>query len=206
MKIIKKTLLLVLLVLALGLASCISDKDKFLKEYSYYLDEANVPEKWTWFDKGTYEDAINEKLYTKCIFNDILLKIEKGEKFVVYFGFNPAYYQCPYCVVSLPIAVEAAKEVNLDTIYYLDIYQMRTNNTGEYQWLYQYILDHTEEYGSRISVPDYFVFDGGEIKGHHCATLTYQDEEGKSKYYVDLTAEQKQELKQIYIDLFKLAK
>ena len=49
---------------------------------------------------------------------DVLKKIEEGETFYVYFGDE----MCPWCRAVLDSALKAAKEANIETIYYVEIW------------------------------------------------------------------------------------
>lgn len=52
---------------------------------------------------------------------DIADMIENGETFVVYFGYN----SCPWCRSVLPTLIEVAKDLKIDTIYYVDVKNIR---------------------------------------------------------------------------------
>ena len=53
--------------------------------------------------------------------SDIVGKINNGESFVVYFGFS----ECPWCRSILETLLESAKEYEVDTIYYVDVKNIR---------------------------------------------------------------------------------
>lgn len=199
--------IIITLVLLFSLSGCCKENEKnmaFTEEYKYYLDDTIIADKgWDWFDKTKYEEALNNHVFEKVDYEEIKQTMEGKDKTVIYFGFNPNFYQCPYCVVCLPIANEAAKISKIDKILYLDIYQMRTDNTEEYQWIYNFILGQHPEFGTRISVPTYIVVENGKVLSYHIATLKYIAEDGTSKFYKGMTEEQTTELKNIYIDMFK---
>lgn len=172
-------------------------KDAFISEYSYYNEEANVPETWDWFDLEELNNALNKRKILKLTYDETKEMIESGEQVVIYYGFDPKLYQCPYCVASLSSAVDAAIEVDID-IYYLDIRTMRVDNTEEYLWLYNGMLEVFPDFGTRISAPTYVKYNHGKPVDYHVATL--KDEENNS--IKSLTQEQKEELKNLYITLF----
>lgn len=173
-------------------------KDDFVTEYSYYYNTENVPEDWDWFNLEEFTNSLNQRKILKLSFEEIKAKIESGEHVVIYYGFDPQLYQCPYCVACLPSAVEAAMELDID-IYYLDIRTMRVDNTEEYLWLYNGMLEVFPDFGSRISAPTYVTYNDSKPVDYHIATL--KDSEDKS--IKDLNEEQKVELKNIYLDLFQ---
>jgi hypothetical protein len=106
----------------------------------------------------------------------------------------------------MPLINEAALKVGITKILYLDIYEMRKNNTTEYQLLLGYldskVGDLIEREGvKKIIVPDLYIVKDGEIVTHHIATL--KDNDGA--FISDLTENQKQELIDLYELMFQLA-
>lgn len=61
----------------------------------------------------------NPFVYAKA--EDIVSKIEKKESFIVYFGFST----CPWCRSVLEELIHAAKDKKVDTIYYVDVLEIR---------------------------------------------------------------------------------
>lgn len=53
--------------------------------------------------------------------SDIVNKINNNESFVVYFGFS----ECPWCRSILEALLESANEYEVDTIYYVDVKNIR---------------------------------------------------------------------------------
>lgn len=53
--------------------------------------------------------------------NEILEMINSNETFVVYFGFP----SCPWCRSIIPSLIDVSKDLNIDTIYYVDIKDIR---------------------------------------------------------------------------------
>ncbi len=62
---------------------------------------------------------------------EIVSKIEKGETFVVYFGFS----DCPWCRSIVPTLIEVARDLEIKEIYYVDVKEIRdvieVDETGE---------------------------------------------------------------------------
>ena len=52
---------------------------------------------------------------------DIVKMVEEKETFVVYFGFN----DCPWCRSVVPTLASVANDLNLDTIYYVNVKDIR---------------------------------------------------------------------------------
>ncbi len=64
-------------------------------------------------------DKDNPFVYKKA--EEIVDKMDNKETFVVYFGFS----DCPWCRSVLPTLIKAAKDFELDSIYYVDIKEIR---------------------------------------------------------------------------------
>ena len=52
---------------------------------------------------------------------ELAKKIENKEDMVVYFGFKT----CPWCRSMIEILLNAASELKIDKIYYVDVYDIR---------------------------------------------------------------------------------
>ena len=116
----KNKLLAVLIAIfsILILTSCVdknSDAYKFKTEYES-LNNTKVFGKKV---RNIKIDDNNPFIYAKA--SDIVKKIENNETFVVYFGFA----KCPWCRSVLPTLIDVAKKENLQTIYYVDVYDIR---------------------------------------------------------------------------------
>ncbi len=115
----------------------------------------------------------NDNPFVYSSAEDILKKIEKGDTFIVYFGFP----NCPWCRSVIEKATEIANIQNIKTIYYVNI----RNDKNEEILRDKYILgkknkvvkeeDGTEEYKKLLekldSVLDDYTLttqDGDEIK------------------------------------------
>ncbi|MDO4996594.1 MAG: hypothetical protein Q4E69_05395 [Bacilli bacterium] len=99
-----------------------TDSEKFKKEY-----EALNTEK-TDSGKSYRELSISKKnpiVYSTA--EDIVKRIDNKETFIVYFGFS----KCPWCRSILPTMFEVAKDLDIDTIYYVDVLDIR--DTKEYK-------------------------------------------------------------------------
>ncbi len=64
-------------------------------------------------------DKNNPFIYKEA--SDIVEMIEQKESFVVYFGFS----DCPWCRSILPTLIEVSHDLGLDTIYYVDVKEIR---------------------------------------------------------------------------------
>lgn len=133
---------------------------------------------------------------------------------IIYFGFP----ECPWCRNAVPVIEEAAKQVGVDQIYYLNVSSMRDEKkldengnvitldegTAEYKELLELLHDVLPEYKGlndsnikRIYVPLVMTFKNGKVIDSHLSTVDSQDNP-----YVDLTKEQSDELLKIYTDAF----
>lgn len=203
----KKIFVSLFIALIFIFAGCQGENKKklaFEEEYKHYSNQAVVDAlKWEWFDSERYNSVFENHVFEKNTFEEVKAAMEGEGKTYIYFGYNPKLYQCPYCAIVLPIANEAAIKNGVDKILYLDIYQMRKDNTEEYQWLKQFIKDQIPDFGEKILVPDYYVIEDGKILSHHIATLPYEKEDGSTGYLKDLTPEQINEIENIFDEMFK---
>ena len=111
----------------------VTDASKFKEEYSR-VSEDNV------FVYRTDKEIID------------ILKHGTG---IVYLGFP----ECPWCQAYVSYLDEVAKETKIEKIYYLNILEIRKNNTKEYQEIVSLLdnyLSYDEEGKKRIYVPAVF--------------------------------------------------
>lgn len=186
----KKILFVLIILLNIFLIGCTKDNEKkaFEEDYAYMKGQEHV------YVKGTYDEVVNA------------FTVNQGVN-VILFAFDPDFYECPYCMAVVPIINEIALEESINKIIYLDIYEMRMNNTAQYQLLLGYLDSKVDDLIVRdnvkkLIVPDLYVVKDGEILGHHIATI--KDENGN--FIKDLTEAQTNELKGIYRQLFELTK
>ena len=129
---------------------------------------------------------------------------------VIYFGFP----ECPWCRNALLPMNEAANQVNLGKIHYVDVLDIRDKKTlnesgqivveNEGTEFYQFLLDELGEFAPeypelsdptvrRILVPLVVVIVDGEVVSSHLGTVDSQEDP-----YVPLTNEQFDELVAAY--------
>lgn len=203
----KKILILIMSLFLIALSGCKENvdegKSEFYNDYSHYLKV--VPKDWEWFDLDAYSNMLENNVFVKKSFQEIKEAMEGEKRVIIYLGLKPDSWPCPYCAISLPILNEAALEKNVKEILYLDIFQMRKDyennldneNSKNYKWLLDFITNQVADFGERIAAPDIYVIEDGKILSHYIATFLGED----GKYITDLTKEQKEELKKIYLDM-----
>lgn len=113
---------IIIIVLAIGGFTYISkvhstDAYQFKKEYES-LNGKNRESDGKKIRSITIENKNPMKYATA---KEIVSKIDKKETFVVYFGFA----ECPWCRSVIGNLIEAANNKNIDTIYYVDIQNIR---------------------------------------------------------------------------------
>lgn len=126
-----------------------------------------------------------------------------------------SYETCPWCNRILPILDEAAKEYGTEVFYvniYSDTFMALTaqEKSDQINALYQCldpILERekdpeTGEDKAVMQVPEVVAIKDGEIKSHHMGVVDdfSLDPDHLDEYQV--TDEQREELKQIYLDMF----
>lgn len=167
-----------------------SEKVNFSKMYK--VDEKNV------FEKINAKDAID------------LVKNRTG---IIYLG----YKDCPWCQNLVPVLNDAAKENNVNTVYYIDdFYYMRPDKNDnpkhkkEYNELVKILgediveMHNDENEFDIIRVPLVLFVKNGKLVDYHKGTYEGHvlkekiDKNGKTvKYLEDLTEKQKKELKKV---------
>lgn len=106
---------------------------------------------------------------------------------ILYIGF-PA---CPWCRNIVPVLIETFKD---EYIYY---YNPNVNKDSVKEKQFESFLAPYLE-NNRLYVPDVYFVKNGKIMGHHLGSVSSQNDP-----YVPLTDIQKQELVDIYNNLFK---
>lgn len=197
----------------------ISDAIKFKEEYESLNGLVNENTEKEYINVEIDED--NPIVYKS---GQEIIDIMENDDAIIYFGFS----SCPWCRNAVPILLDAAKEMDVDKIYYVDILDMRDtykfsgsiepeqtkNGTDAYYSILK-ILDSklekfyvTDESGNmydtgvkRLYAPTVVSMSGGKVKGFHVATV-----ESQIDPYVTLTDEEKEELKNIYKDIINAIK
>lgn len=187
-----------------------TDAEKFKNEYES-LNGQNSQNGKKYLNVEIEKDNI-----IKYVSISELLDVIKNETGVIYLGFP----ECPWCRNAVPALLEAANSTSIETIYYLNMFDVRDklslDNDGnivtEVEGAKGYtdllnaldtILDDyviSDEDGNevktgekRIYVPLVIFVRDGEIVDYHADTVSSQTDP-----YVDLTNEEKNELINIY--------
>ena len=116
----KKLLMIILIgVLLVGCSNKekeVSDSIKFKEEYESINGEVS-------YGDNTYRelsiDKDNPIIYKSA--KDIVEMIDNKETFVVYFGFST----CPWCRSVINNLINVSKDLEIDTIYYVDVKEIR---------------------------------------------------------------------------------
>lgn len=224
----KLAVILLLLTFTLTLSGCdnneenkepeeipITDAMKFKNEYENLNGEKN--------SNGDEHRTItiaedNPIIYASA--DDIVKKMEDGETFYVYFGFST----CPWCRSVLEKALEVAKEKNIETIYYVDVFDIRDtfeldeNNkavqtkkgTEGYQKLIELMANVLDDYNlttengkkvstkeKRIYAPNYVYVKDGKAK-----TLVEGTSKKQTEARMTLTEEMLKDEEEIFTKFF----
>ena len=155
-------------------------------------------------------DSSNPIVYSS--FQEIYNVIEKRTG-IIYFGFP----ECPWCRNAVPVLLDAAKELNVNKIYYFNALSIRDKKhlddngniitdeegTEEYKKLIEILYDQLPSYEGlnddsikRLYFPTVLFVKDGKIIGIYTSTVDSQKDP-----YVKLNDEQYSELKNIYLDL-----
>ena len=155
--------------------------------------------------KAEYEAVNNENVNINISKNNPIKYVTLDEVFdiiqnktgVIYFGFPG----CPWCRNMIPVLFEAAKNNNIDTIYYFNPRNVKKSDNDEYNKLKEILNEYLseDENGQKVLyVPDVYFIKDGKIVGHHLGTVDSQEEPT-----ISLTEEEKNELLDIFNELFE---
>lgn len=161
-----------------------SDGEKFKAEYEA-LNNENV------------NINISKNNPIKYVTLDEVFDIIQNKTGVIYFGFPG----CPWCRNMIPVLFEAAKNNNIDTIYYFNPRNVKKSDNDEYNKLKEILneyLSEDENCQKVLYVPDVYFIKDGKIVGHHLGTVDSQADPT-----ISLTEEEKNELLDIFNELFE---
>lgn len=176
------------------------DASVFKREYESLNGKVNLN------DKEYLNVDIRENNQIKYIDIDEVIDLVEDGTGVIYLG----YPECPWCRTIVPILLNSASNMSLETVYYYNPKDIRDNRvldeegnivvekegSKEYfelvDLLSDYLLPYNElndESIKRLYVPAIVFVRNGEIIDVHTATISSQTDP-----YVELTTEQEMEL------------
>ena len=182
-----------------------SDGERFKQEYEE-LNDSHL------------EVNIDSDNMIKYIGLEEAIDIIKNDTGVIYFG----YPSCPWCRNAVPVLLDAASSTSLDTIYYVNAYNIRdvkeidddgnivTTNDGDrlYNDLLEVLDDILDPYTltldngevidlgeKRLYVPMVLFVKDGEVVSYHLSTVDSQEDPS-----ISLNDSQRDELYNIYLD------
>lgn len=115
--------------------------------------------------RAEYSSASPDNPFVYKTPTEIVEILEKGTG-LIYMGFP----ECPWCQKYVGYLDEVATSEGLKEIYYLNIREIRKNNTPEYQRIVELTQKHLDKDDSgqpRVFVPDVVAVNDGEILGHN---------------------------------------
>ena len=127
----------------------------------YYLNLTKVTDASKF--KEEYSNVSEDNVFVYRTEKEIIEILKHGTG-IVYLGFP----ECPWCQAYVSYLDEVAKETKIEKIYYLNILEIRKNNTREYQEIVSLLdnyLSYDEEGKKRIYVPAIVAVKEGEIIG-----------------------------------------
>ena len=215
-------LILVLLALAGGIYLFIGNKDKDALKFKTEYQELNG----TTSKSGSkyLELDIDKDNPIKYISAKEALEVLKSDSAIIYAGAP----WCPWCRNAVPVILELAKKKKVDTIYYLELDDIKSNfeiedgelkktvdGTDDYYELLDALGDRLDDYilkdsdgkeydtkEKRIYMPYLISVRNGRIVGDKIGTVSLN--ENQTSYDL-LTDEQRKELLDIYGELFDVA-
>lgn len=183
-------ILLSVIILVLSFALIYLNTDLFKKTEVGTVIDNNVSDNIRFY--RDYPSANMENIYYYATYDEVVEVLTKGTG-IVFFGF-PA---CPYCQVYVPVLDEVARERSVEKIYYLNIKDMREQDTDEYKRLVEILDEHLEsdkEDNKRIYVPDTYFVKDGKIVGHNNSMSALSGVDAKEYFNEEIRKQLKQEL------------
>lgn len=207
------------LVLLLGITSC-GKKEENLYNFKEEYESLNNQEN-DYGQKTRALDIPENNPFVKVEASEIVKMMDDKKTFVVYFGFA----SCPWCRSVLNELINASKEKNINTIYYVDVkdirntlkYNEETNKVEEtkkgsddyYKLLEK--LDNVLSYydlstqasfpevdAKRIYAPNIVIVEKGKAIG-----LESGIPESLTNPYMELTEEMKEDIKNKFLEVLK---
>ena len=143
--------------------------------------------------------------------DDNILELVSSGTHVIYFG----NAKCNWCRAMIPILIDASLEYGLDEIYYYDFFSLRDayqegldkEKVSLYEELMNKIGDFIENTfdsdtkvsgKKRLSAPSVLIVSSGKPVDFHYKTV-----DSHIDYNKDLKKDEKEELKDIYLKMFK---
>lgn len=127
----------------------------------------------------------------KYLEGDEIIDTFRNETGIIYLG----YSSCPWCRNIIEPLIEVAKENDIDTIYYVNVYHEKFDSIkDELKEILNDYLRVDEETNQKVfATPDVYFIKDGKIKTHHISTVkSYRNP------YRGMNDEQIKELKAIY--------
>ena len=193
----RKVLIIVLvcIILLLSFALIYLNTDLFKKTEIGNAIDNNVAQNIRFYRE--YPSVSENNVYYYATYDEVVDMFTKGTG-IVFFGFA----SCPWCQVYAPVLDEVAREYGVEKIFYLNIKEMRDENTDEYKKLVEFTsgyLEIDESGQKRIFVPDTYFIKEGKIVGHNNSMSLISGIDA-NKYFNE---ERRKELKADFIRLIE---
>ena len=130
-----------------------------------------------------YENVPEDNRFVYATSEEVLELFEGGTG-LVFFGFP----ECPWCQKLAPLVNQAAKQENLDKIYYFNIREARSENDDTYQKIVGYLKDYLskdEDGNPRVTVPDVTALKNGEIVGRFKQESSGENEKTPDTFWTE---------------------
>lgn len=210
-------LIVIILLLASGCGTKEeSDAARFKREYEEYNNQISIT--------GKEYRTVNIKEDNPMVYKtagQIVSAIKNSDTFLVYFGFST----CPWCRSMIENLIKAAQDENIETIYYVDVYDIRDvlavdengniktleNGSSDYLELIDLLKDVLSDY--TLTDNDGKVINTGEkriyapnvvyIKNGKAVGITSGNSNLQTDSYMDLTDEILNDSYNMIISLFQ---
>lgn len=134
------------------------------------------------FKKEYIKASKNNKFVYKTE-EEIINILEKGTG-IIYFGFP----ECPWCQEYIKYLDDISNKSNIKEVYYLNIFEIRKNNTDEYKKIVNLLkdyLDKDENNNPRIFVPHVVAVKDGKIIDNDNETSMITESISTKEYWTE---------------------
>ena len=130
-----------------------------------------------------YQGLSEDTVFVRADDSDVINTLSEGSG-VVFLGFPG----CPWCQGLAPIVDQAAKNVGLDEVMYLDILEHRQAQSSTYTELVSLLDDYLpagDDGQKSISVPDMTIMKDGEVVARYQPEAPSQEESTPDTYWTE---------------------
>lgn len=183
-------LITIVILSSLFLFSMSACRDSEFEEPNYIDDLITVSD-----NMASYGYNISNNIFMRTSMSEILRLFDESASGIVLFS-SPT---CPYCIQTIPVLAEIAQKYKMP-IYYINTDEINYSAFDEFKsYVEDYLVKEDDEFV--LYIPNVFAIVNGKCVGNYLGTVdSYSPENGNLSKY------QREELRNLYLDLFSYFK